>query len=84
MTRDEIKVKLLRFLEEILEFEDLALDDDLRDVHGFDSIDAIELIREVEIMINAKLTREEKEMALDIRTIDQILDYIESMAFTRI
>ncbi len=83
MTRDEIKFEILRICREIFEFDNPGLDDDLRDVHGFDSIDAIELLREIEIMLGIKLTREEKENAMVIRTINQILDYIETLALTR-
>ena len=83
MTRDEIKFEILRFCKETFEFENPGLDDDLRDVHGFDSIDAIELLREIEILLGIKLTREEKEKAMFIRTINQILDYIETLALTR-
>ena len=83
MTRDEIRLELLRICTETFEFEDPGLDDDLREVHGFDSIDAIELLREIEIMLGTTLTREEKEKAMIIRTINQILDYIEALALTR-
>ena len=83
MTRDEIRLELLRICTETFEFEDPGLDDDLREVHGFDSIDAIELLREIEIMLGTTLTREEKEKAMFIRTINQILDYIEALALTR-
>ena len=83
MTRDEIAKKLLIICRETFEFENPGLDDDLRDVHGFDSIDAIELLREIELMLGVKLTREEKEKAMDIRTLNQVLDYIEALALTR-
>ena len=83
MTRDEIKLEILKICRETFEFEDPGLDDDLRDVHGFDSIDAIELLREIEIMLGIKLTREEKEKTMFIRTINQILDYIEVLALKR-
>ncbi|MCP4683433.1 MAG: acyl carrier protein [Desulfobacterales bacterium] len=83
MTRDEIETELLRICRENFEFDNPGLDDDLREVHGFDSIDAIELLREIEIMLGIKLTREEKEKAFDIRTINEILDYTESLTLTR-
>ena len=45
MTRDECKDKILTILTEDFEFEQPGLDDNLRDDHhGFDSIDAIELL----------------------------------------
>ncbi|MGD9224640.1 MAG: phosphopantetheine-binding protein [Desulfobacteraceae bacterium] len=59
------------------------LDDDLRDVHEFDSIDAIELLREIEVLLNTQLTREEKKAAMDIRTINHIVDYVAELAQQR-
>ncbi len=83
MTRDEIKTELLRICRENFEFDNPGLDDDLREVHGFDSIDAIELLRDIEIMLGIKLTREEKEKAMDIKTINEILGYIDALTLTR-
>jgi acyl carrier protein len=68
---------------ETFEFENPGLDDDLREVHGFDSIDAIELLREIEVMLGTKLTREEKEGAMTIRTINQVMDYIQTLESAR-
>ncbi len=79
MTRDEIEKAILRIFEDQFEIENPGLDDDLREVHEFDSIDAIELLREIEIMLNAQLAREEKKAAMDIRTIDQIVDYVVAL-----
>jgi acyl carrier protein len=83
MTRDEIQSRLMRIFEDEFEFENPALDHDLREVYGFDSIDAIELLREIEVMLGSKLTRDEKKMAMDIRTINQVIDYVESLASAR-
>jgi acyl carrier protein len=83
MTRDEIKSKLMRIFEDEFEFEKPDPDSDLRDAHGFDSIDAIELLREIEIMLGSRLSREEKKMAMDIRTINQIVDYVETLQSSR-
>ncbi len=80
MTRDEIHEFLLRILMEEFEFENPGLDDDLREVHGFDSIDAIELLGEIERYLGSEISQEEKKNAMEIRTIRQILDYIESLA----
>jgi len=49
-------------------------------VHEFDSIDAIELLGEIETILDSELTHDEKKQAMDIRTINQICDYVESMA----
>ncbi len=79
MKRDEIKTRILQIFRQQFEIKDPGLDEDLRDLYEFDSIDAIELLREIEIMLGFKLTREDKKRAMDIRTINQILDYIDSI-----
>jgi acyl carrier protein len=77
MIRDELKDKILSVLIEDFEFEQPGLDDNLRDDHGFDSIDAIELLGKIELMLGYSLSRVEKEKAMGIRTVNDILDYIE-------
>ena len=79
MTRDELQEKILTILVQDFEFKDPKLDDNLRDVHGFDSIDAIELLAKVEVIFGFSLTRDEKEKAMEIRTINDILDYLEGI-----
>ncbi len=83
MTRDEIKSEIIRIFSEQFEIENHGLDDDLREAYEFDSIDAIELLREIEILLDSELTRAEKKNAMEIRTINQILDYIELLAQIR-
>lgn len=83
MTRDEIRSEIIRIFREQFEIEDPGLDDDLRDAHEFDSIDAIELLREIEIMLGSELTQAEKKNAMVIRTINDILDYIELLSAAR-
>lgn len=79
MTRNELLTKILAILEDDFEFEHPRLDDNLRDEHGFDSIDAIELLGKIELMLGFSLSRAEKEKAMSIRTINDILDYIEKI-----
>ncbi len=79
MTRDELHQQILTILVRDFEFKDPGLDDNLRDDHGFDSIDAIELLGKIELMLDFSLTREEKEQAMEIRTINDILDYLEAI-----
>jgi acyl carrier protein len=76
MTRDEIEKAIVRIFADQFEIENPALDDDLREIHEFDSIDAIELLREIEILLGAQLAREDKKAAMDIRTLSQIVDYV--------
>lgn len=83
MTRDEIQAEIIRIFSEQFEIENPGLDEDLRDEYEFDSIDAIELLREIEVLLGSELTRTEKNNAMEIRTINQILDYIELLARSR-
>ncbi|MEA3467174.1 MAG: phosphopantetheine-binding protein [Thermodesulfobacteriota bacterium] len=79
MTRDELKEKIVAILVDEFEFENPGLTDNLRDVHGFDSIDAIELLAKIEEMLGFQISRKDKEQAMSIRTINDILDYIETI-----
>jgi acyl carrier protein len=79
MTRDILQKKILTILQEDFEFKQPGLDDNLRDEHGFDSIDAIELLGKIELLLGFSLRREEKEQAMGIRTVNDILDYIETL-----
>jgi len=79
MKREELQEKIIRILVDDFEFDAPGLNDNLRDDHGFDSIDAIELLGKIELMLGFSLTRAEKEAAMSIRTINDILDYIEKI-----
>ena len=79
MTRDDLQTQIMTILTRDFEFQNPGLGDNLRDEHGFDSIDAIELLGKIELMLGFSLTREEKEKAMEIRTINDILDYIEKI-----
>lgn len=83
MTRDEIIFEIIKIFREQFEIKDPGLDENLREIHEFDSIDAIDLLREIEILLDSDLTRAEKKKAMEIRTINQIIDYIEMLAATR-
>ena len=83
LTREKIQNEILRIFSEEFEIENPGLDDNLREVHEFDSIDAIELLGEIETLLESELTHDEKKQAMDIRTITQICDYVESMAKVR-
>jgi acyl carrier protein len=76
MTRDEIETAIVRIFADQFEIDNPGLDDDLRETHEFDSIDAIELLREIEILLGVQLAREDKKAAMDIRTINQIVGYV--------
>jgi acyl carrier protein len=83
MTRDEITSAILEIFRREFEMENPGLDDDLRETGEFDSVDAIELLLEIERFLHSELTHEEKQMAMEIRTIRQIIDYVELMAAKR-
>lgn len=83
MTRDEAAVRILTVFSRQFEIEHPDPDDDLRDMYEFDSIDAIELLREIEILLGDELTRDEKKKAMDIRTINQIVDYVMDLTAGR-
>jgi acyl carrier protein len=79
MTRDAIVGEIIKIFKEEFEISNPGLDDNLKEKYEFDSIDAIALLEYMEKMIGSPLTQEEKKQTLDIRTINQICDYIEAM-----
>lgn len=83
MTRDEIKKNILQIFETEFEIVNPGLDDNLTEEHDFDSIDALELLGEIEKMLDSELTRQEKKAAMEIRTVNQICDYVVSLAEKR-
>ncbi len=83
MTREQITSAILEIFRREFEMENPGLDDDLRETTEFDSVDAIELLLEIERVLNSELTHEEKQMATEIRTIRQIIDYVELLAKKR-
>ena len=83
MTREEITLRILEIFQREFEIVNPGLDDDLREAFGFDSVDAIELLLEIERLLHLELTHEEKKMAMEIRNISQIIDYVEIMAKKR-
>ena len=83
MTREEITLKILEVFRREFEMENPDLDGDLRETGEFDSIDAIELLLEIERFLQTELTHEEKQQAMEIRTIRQVIDYVELLAEKR-
>ncbi|MBM4312475.1 MAG: acyl carrier protein [Deltaproteobacteria bacterium] len=80
MTREAITLAILEIFQREFEIVDPELDKDLRETYGFDSVDAIELLLEIERLLRFELTHDEKKLAMDIRTMRQIIDYVELMA----
>ena len=83
LTREKILSHLLTLFEENFEIEAPGLDEDLREQYEFDSIDAIEVLVEVEQLLEVKLSQEEKKQAMDIRTINGICDWVEDLSAAR-
>ena len=79
MTREQIIENILTLLKDEFEIVDPDLDDNLTEKYEFDSIDAIALLEHVEDFIKSPLTQAEKKEAMEIRTINQICDFIESI-----
>lgn len=83
MTREQITSEILAIFSREFEIEQPGLDSDLRETYEFDSVDAIELLLGIERLLDSELTHDEKKMAMEIRTIRQIIDYVEGMARVR-
>ena len=83
MTREKIKEKMLSVLEEEFDIKNPALDENLREKYEFDSIDAIDMLVIIEQYLDTTLTVEEKREAINIKTINDIIDYVESLAESR-
>ena len=83
MTRQEIEREVKTIFQREFEIENPGINDDLRETYEFDSIDAIELLLAIENFLGYEITQEEKKQAINIRTINQICDYIEKIAQTR-
>ena len=83
MTRQDIENEVRDIFLRAFEVENPELDVNLREAYGFDSIDAIDLLLEIEKFLGSELTRDEKKQAMDIRTMRQIIDYVEMLAEKR-
>lgn len=76
MTRAEIEQVLLSVLERKFDIKNPDRFAPLSD-QGLDSIDALELLIELEEKHGVKLTQTEKKDLFEHRTIDAIADYID-------
>jgi acyl carrier protein len=83
MQRNTIEKEILGIFKEQFEIENPGLDENLAEVYEFDSIDAIELLKELEILLDTDLSREEQKAAMEIRTLNQIIDYVEDLVRNR-
>jgi acyl carrier protein len=83
MTRQEIEREVKNVFQREFEIKNPDMDADLRKTYEFDSIDAIELLLAIENFLGTEISQEEKKQAINIRTINQICDYIEKIAKER-
>ena len=83
MTREQITSEILNIFRREFEIENPGFDDDLRETYEFDSVDAIELLIGIERFLQSELTHDEKKMAMEIRTINNIIDYVERLIRVR-
>ena len=83
MTRQEIEREVKNVFLREFEIENPDMNADLRETYEFDSIDAIELLLAIETFMGTEISQEEKKQAINIRTINQICDYIEKIAKKR-
>ncbi len=79
MQRNTIEKEILGIFKKQFEIEDPGLDENLAEVYEFDSIDAIELLKEIELLLDMELSRPEQKEAMEIRTVNQIIDYVEGL-----
>ena len=84
MTKEEITREILTIFRKEFEIENPDLDADLRESYEFDSVDAIELLIGIERFMKSELTHDEKKLAMEIRTIRQVIDYVALMAAKRL
>ena len=82
-SREQITSEILDIFRREFEIEDPGFDDDLRETYEFDSVDAIELLIGIERFLRSELTHDEKKMAMEIRTINDIVDYVERLVRVR-
>lgn len=83
MTRQEIEREVKNVFQREFEITNPDMDADLRETYEFDSIDAIELLLAIENFLGTEISQQEKKQAMNIRTINQICDYIEKIAKNR-
>ncbi len=80
MQRKTVEKEILKIFKEHFEIENPGFDENLAEIYEFDSIDAIELLRHIEIFIEEELSRPDQKAAMEIRTINQIIDFVENLA----
>jgi acyl carrier protein len=79
MTRAQIEKTILEIMENEFNIVDPDKDVNLGEEYEFDSIDALEMLSQVEQLLQIRLTMDQKKEMFDYRTINRICDYLASV-----
>ena len=82
VAREDIQNEVHRLFVEHFEIEpdELKADSNLFDDLGLDSLDAIDMLLAMETFIDARLNDDDKERAKQIRTVLDVVDFVEGIA----
>lgn len=82
VAREDIQNEVRRIFVENFEIEPDELSDssNLFDDLGLDSLDAIDMLLAMETFIGARLNDDDKERAKQIRTVLDVVDFVEGIA----
>jgi acyl carrier protein len=82
IAREDIQNEVNRIFVENFEIEPDELKDDsnLFDDLGLDSLDAIDMLLAMETFIGTRLNDDDKERAKQIRTVLDVVDFVEGIA----
>jgi acyl carrier protein len=82
IAREDIQKEVNRIFVENFEIEpdELKEDSNLFDDLGLDSLDAIDMLLAMETFIGARLNDDDKERAKQIRTVLDVIDFVEGIA----
>ncbi len=88
MTRDEIESKILEILKDEYEIENLGKDDNLAELHDFDSLDGIDMLGSIEDIfavqrLDPEKEREAMQELLKGVTLNKLVDYVEMLFKTK-
>jgi acyl carrier protein len=82
VARADIEAEVRRIFVENFEIEpdDLSNESNLFDDLGLDSLDAIDMLLAMESFIGQRLNDDDKEQAKQIRTVEDVVSFVESIA----
>jgi acyl carrier protein len=82
VARDDIQAEVRRIFVESFEVDpqELRNDSNLFDDLGLDSLDAIDMLLAMESFIGQRLNDDDKEKAKQIRTVLDVVDFVERIA----